>query len=82
MTSLAILYKTIFRHPRRLSAKADLEHFRAGTFHFEKDVPESVISSTLKLLFHGMLKSLEDQIYETGARISPENDELSRTRLL
>ncbi|KAJ9659582.1 hypothetical protein H2198_002995 [Neophaeococcomyces mojaviensis] len=63
MTALSLLYRNIFRYPRRVSAKADLEHFRAGKFHFMNDIPESMISPTLKTLFSGMLKSLEDLLY-------------------
>ncbi|KIY00308.1 uncharacterized protein Z520_03993 [Fonsecaea multimorphosa CBS 102226] len=63
MTMLAELFRNTFHCPHRLSAKADLEHFRAGKIHFENDVPEPLVSTPLKLLFDKMLKSLEQRVY-------------------
>lgn len=43
-----------------MSAKADVEHLRAGKIHFERHAPSSVdINTTLDKLFQAMLTSAE-----------------------
>lgn len=42
-----------------MSAKADVEHLRAGKIHFERHAGSVDINSTLEKLFQAMLTSAE-----------------------
>ncbi|KAL2276026.1 hypothetical protein FJTKL_01421 [Diaporthe vaccinii] len=57
--TISVLYRNIFKYPHRMSAKADVEHLRAGTIHFERHASSADIITTLDKLFQAMLTSAE-----------------------
>ncbi|KAH7417766.1 fungal-specific transcription factor domain-containing protein [Cadophora sp. MPI-SDFR-AT-0126] len=64
MAAIAVLYRGIFKQPQSLSAKTDLEYFRAGKIHLVRDIHEMNLSSTLRNLFDEMLASAEALLYQ------------------
>lgn len=59
MGAISVLYRNIFKYPHRMSAKADVEHLRAGKIHFERHASSADIITTLDKLFQAMLTSAE-----------------------
>ena len=59
MGAISVLYRNIFKYPHRMSAKADVEHLRAGKIHFERHASSADIVTTLDNLFQAMLTSAE-----------------------
>lgn len=59
MGAISVLYRNIFKYPNRMSAKADVEHLRAGKIHFERHASSVDIISTMDKLFQAMLTSAE-----------------------
>ncbi|KAL2802325.1 hypothetical protein BJX63DRAFT_437971 [Aspergillus granulosus] len=57
---LAILYRAVVCHPQRITAKGDLESFRAGKIHLGRHAHPSKLSPALRALFEDMLTSAED----------------------
>ncbi|KAL2802825.1 hypothetical protein BJX63DRAFT_437509 [Aspergillus granulosus] len=57
---LGILYRAVVCHPQRITAKGDLESFRAGKIHLERHAHPSKLSPALQALFEDMLTSAED----------------------
>ncbi|PVH79625.1 hypothetical protein DL98DRAFT_572445 [Cadophora sp. DSE1049] len=70
MAALAVLYRNIFRSPERLSARADLEYFRAGKFHLDRDTNKSELRGDMIDLFDNMLTALEDLLSSHSAEAS------------
>lgn len=67
MSAMSVLYRNIFKFPHRMSARADVEHIRAGKIHFERHARSSDISPSLDKLIQAMLASAEDLTSETPA---------------
>lgn len=59
MGAISVLYRNIFKYPNRMSAKADVEHLRAGRIHFARHIGPAGIITTLDKLFQAMLTSAE-----------------------
>lgn len=60
MSAISVLYRNIFKYPHRMSAKADVEHLRAGKIHFERHTGSAeILTVTLAKLFQAMLTSAE-----------------------
>lgn len=59
MSAMSVLYRNIFKYPQRMSAKADVEHLRAGKIHFERHSSSAEINTTLAKMFQAMLTSAE-----------------------
>lgn len=59
MGAISVLYRNIFKYPHRMSAKADVEHLRAGKIHFERHASSADIMATLDKLFQAMLTAAE-----------------------
>lgn len=74
MGAISVLYRNIFKYPHRMSAKADVEHLRAGKIHFERHASSADIITTLDKLFQAMLTSAE-QVTSKG----PPPDAVSNT---
>lgn len=65
MAALAVIYRNIFRSPKQISAKTDVESLRAGLFHLERQVHPSGLSSMTKGLFRAMVVSAENLVSGT-----------------
>ena len=70
MAALAVIYRNIFKQPGRISARADLEHFRAGKIYLERDLfhrsSEATLGGTMRNLFDNMLESAERLLGSDG----------------
>ncbi|KAJ0423063.1 hypothetical protein BJY00DRAFT_310659 [Aspergillus carlsbadensis] len=64
---LSILYRNLAVHPTRITAKGDLEYFRAGKLHLERHSHPSKLSPTLRGLFENMLQAAEELLASTTA---------------
>jgi hypothetical protein len=58
----AVIYRAICENPRRIAAKADLEHLRAVMLHIERDSFSYEWSSTLKSTMETMLQIAEELV--------------------
>ncbi|KAL3463669.1 hypothetical protein BJX64DRAFT_256694 [Aspergillus heterothallicus] len=69
---LAILYRAVVTHPRRISAKGDFEAFRAGKTHLERHANPSRLSLTLRALLHDMVATAEGFLADAEADVGQE----------
>ena len=67
MAALSVLYRNIFRFPQQLSTRADLEYFRAGKFHLQRDLDKFAINEELGHLFDEMLRSAEELLKKVSS---------------
>ncbi|KAH8803571.1 fungal-specific transcription factor domain-containing protein [Xylogone sp. PMI_703] len=65
IAALAVLYRSIFRNPGRISVKTDLEYFRAGKIHLERRILGRSVNWGLRNFIDAMLKSAEDLVLQS-----------------
>ncbi|RSL39474.1 hypothetical protein CEP54_016317 [Fusarium duplospermum] len=64
MAAIAVLYRSISKNPLSFSARADLEHLRAGKIHLDLDTPSNGTVPALKALFENMLSNAQDFVWK------------------
>ncbi|RSL39572.1 hypothetical protein CEP53_013960 [Fusarium sp. AF-6] len=62
MAALGVLYRSISKDPLSFSARADLEHLRAGKMHLDRDIPRNTAGHALMALFENMLSTAQDLV--------------------
>lgn len=75
MAASAVLYRAIYENPRRIAAKADLEHLRAVILHLERDSFSCEWSSTLRSKMVEMTKVAEQLVHGGAANVELIDDE-------
>lgn len=60
IAALAAIYRGIFRNPRRISSKLDLEYFRAGQSYIDREIERTKTKPDYRALFEAMSTSLQE----------------------
>jgi hypothetical protein len=60
---MGVMYRDLFRNPRKVAARTKLEYLRAAKMHLDSQLENSdVFPQSLKALFASMLRSAEELV--------------------
>lgn len=62
MAALAVIYRNIFKHRAKSSAKVELEYFRAGKLHLESHGQSEAQGTVLVALFDEMMRKANEAV--------------------